>query len=91
MKGAGKALTAISKRVKLPELQKILMNYARENQQLEMKQEVRFLYFLCEINSKQVMNDAIEDVMDDEEDEEETEMIVSQVLEEIGTWVPGCR
>jgi charged multivesicular body protein 2A len=47
-----------------------MMEFARESEMMDMKQEV--------------MNDAIDDAMEDEDDEEESEQIVNQVLDEIG-------
>jgi charged multivesicular body protein 2A len=70
MKGVTKALSSMNKSAKLPQINKIMMDFERESEMMDMKQEV--------------MNDAIDDAMEDEDDEEETEQIVNQVLDEIG-------
>ncbi|CAJ0843722.1 9234_t:CDS:2 [Entrophospora sp. SA101] len=49
---------------------KIMMEFEKESEMMDMKEEV--------------MNDVIDDTMAEEDDEEETEMIVNQVLDEIG-------
>jgi division protein CdvB (Snf7/Vps24/ESCRT-III family) len=54
----------------LPEIQKIVMEFERESEMMDMKEEM--------------MNDTIDDVMDEGNDEEESEQIVNQVLDEIG-------
>ncbi|CAJ0644836.1 12228_t:CDS:2 [Entrophospora sp. SA101] len=48
----------------------IMMEFEKESEMMDMKEEV--------------MNDVIDDTMAEEDDEEETEMIVNQVLDEIG-------
>jgi charged multivesicular body protein 2A len=68
MKGVTKALSSMNRTTKLPQINKIMMDFERESEMMEMKQDV--------------MNDAMDDVMED--DEEESEEIVNQVLEEIG-------
>jgi charged multivesicular body protein 2A len=70
MKGVTKALKSMNSGVKLPQIQKIMMDFERESEMMDMKQET--------------MNDAIDDVMEDGDDEEEGEAIVNQVLDEIG-------
>jgi charged multivesicular body protein 2A len=54
----------------MPKLQKIMMEFERENAKAEMQQEM--------------MGDAMDDAMADDDDEEEEEKIVGQVLDEIG-------
>jgi len=73
MKQVSKSMVKLNKQVKLPELQKVMQEFAKESEKLEMKQEI--------------MGDAIEDAMDSNEDEEESEQIVSQVLDELGVSV----
>lgn len=70
MKKATSSMVALNKSLKLPELQKIMQEFAKQSEIMEMKQEV--------------MGDAIEDALDDVEDEEETDKITNQVLDEIG-------
>ncbi|KAM5236576.1 charged multivesicular body protein 2a isoform 2-T2 [Ctenodactylus gundi] len=56
--------------LKLPQIQKIMMEFERQAEIMDMKEEM--------------MNDAIDDAMGDEEDEEESDAVVSQVLDELG-------
>jgi charged multivesicular body protein 2A len=56
--------------INLPQISKIMMEFSRESEMMEMKQEM--------------MNDAIDEVVEEEEDEEETNVILNQVLDEIG-------
>ncbi|KXN70065.1 Snf7-domain-containing protein [Conidiobolus coronatus NRRL 28638] len=71
MKGASKTMGAMNKRMNLPGIQKIMMDFEKESEIMDMKEEI--------------MNDVMDDVMDDEMDEEEeSDNIVNQVLDEIG-------
>jgi charged multivesicular body protein 2A len=70
MKGVTKAMTTMNKQLKLPQIQKIMMEFEKQSEIMDMKEEM--------------MNDAIDDAMGDEEDEDESEAIVSQVLDELG-------
>lgn len=70
MKGVTKAMTTMNKQLKLPQIQKIMMEFEKQSEIMDMKEEM--------------MNDAIDDAMGDEDDEEESEAIVSQVLDELG-------
>ncbi|EPS42490.1 hypothetical protein H072_3541 [Dactylellina haptotyla CBS 200.50] len=68
MKGATGLLKSMNKTSNLPALQKIMMDFQKESDMMEFREEM--------------MTDAIDDV--DMEDEEETDDIVNQVLDEIG-------
>jgi len=70
MKSAARAMRSLNAQLKLPALQKIMMDFARETEALEMKQEM--------------IGDAVDDVMDTEEDIAESEEVVNQILDEIG-------
>jgi len=70
MKGVTKAMATMNKQLKLPQIQKIMMEFEKQSEIMEMKEEM--------------MNDAIDDAMGDEDDEEESDQIVSQVLDELG-------
>jgi len=70
MKGVTKAMGNMNKQMKLPEIQKIMMEFEKQSEIMDMKGEM--------------MEDAIDDVMGDEEDEEESDAIVNQVLDELG-------
>jgi charged multivesicular body protein 2A len=69
MKGATMALGSMNKTMNLPSLQRIAMEFERENDVMEQRQEM--------------MDDAIDDAMDVGAEEEGDE-VVEQVLEEIG-------
>lgn len=70
MKGVTKALRNMNKRLNLPQLQNIMMQFERESEIMDLKEET--------------ISDTIDDVIGGEDDEEETEVIVSQVLDELG-------
>merc|ERR1719419_2055484 len=70
MKGVTKAMATMNRQLKLPQIQKIMMEFERQSEIMDMKEEM--------------MNDAIDDVMGDEDDEEESDAVVSQVLDELG-------
>lgn len=69
MKGATVALGSMNKSMNLPQLQRIAMEFERENDIMDQRQEM--------------MDDAIDDAMDTGVEEEGDE-VVEQVLEEIG-------
>jgi len=69
MKGATMALGSMNKTMNLPSLQRIAMEFERENDIMEQRQEM--------------MDDAIDDAMDVGVEEEGDE-VIEQVLEEIG-------
>jgi len=70
MKGVTKAMAAMNKQLKLPEIQKIMMEFEKQSEIMDMKEEM--------------MSDAIDDALGDEDDEEESDAIVAQVLDELG-------
>merc|ERR1719323_484571 len=67
MKGVTKAMMMM-KQMKLPEIQKIMQEFEKQSEIMDMKEEM--------------MNDVMDDAMGDEDDEEETDAIVTQVLDE---------
>ncbi|KAL9624158.1 MAG: hypothetical protein Q9160_001680 [Pyrenula sp. 1 TL-2023] len=69
MKGATSLLGSMNRQMNLPALQRIAMEFERENDIMDQRQEM--------------MDDAIDDVTG-LEDEEEGEEVVNQVLDEIG-------
>ncbi|KAI8873056.1 Snf7-domain-containing protein [Ramicandelaber brevisporus] len=75
MRGATRAMKAMNRGINLPQLQKILVDFEKESEMMDMREEV--------------MGDAIDDAMEgDLEDEEEaTDRIVQQVFDEIGITV----
>lgn len=58
MKGVTRAMQAMNKQLNLPQIQKIMMDFERQTEIMDMKEEM--------------MGDAIDDAMGDEDDEEET-------------------
>ncbi|KAL2888448.1 DOA4-independent degradation protein 4 [Ceratocystis lukuohia] len=74
MKGATQALGSMNRSMNLPQLQKIAMEFERENDMMDQRQEF--------------MDDALDDAIDID-DEEESEEVVEQVLEEIGVDMSG--
>lgn len=84
MRGTTKAMAAMNRRLNLPSLNKIMMEFMRQNEKMEMTSDM--------------MGDAIDGVFEGEGEEEETDQLVSQVLDEIGVTakadmvkVPGQR
>lgn len=69
MKGATGLLASMNRSMNLPALQRIAMEFERENDIMDQRQEM--------------MDDAIDDVTG-LDDEEETDEVVSRVLDEIG-------
>ena len=76
MKGVTKALRSMNKGkwclvgVNLPEISKIMMDFERESDMMDMKQDM--------------ISDTIDDAMEADDEEEESEAIINQVLDEIG-------
>ncbi|XP_053546558.1 charged multivesicular body protein 2a-like [Bombina bombina] len=70
MKGVSKDMATMNRQLKLPQIQKIMMEFEKQSEIMDMKEEM--------------MNDAIDDAMGDEDDEEESDAAVSQVLDELG-------
>lgn len=64
----GELLGTMNRNMNLPAIQRIAMEFERENDMMDQRQEM--------------MDDAIDDTFEDEE--EETDEIVNQVLDEIG-------
>jgi len=70
MAGATKAMSALSKQLNIPGLTAILQEFQQETEKLGITQEV--------------MGDTIDDVLGEVGDIEQEEMVVAQVLDEIG-------
>merc|ERR1711937_648754 len=70
MKGVTKAMQRMNKSMKLPQIQKIMQEFEKQSEMMNMKEEM--------------MNDVMDDAMGDEDDEEETENVVNKVLAELG-------
>ena len=69
-KGCTKTMQAMNKRMNLPQIQKIMMEFEKQSEIMDMKEEM--------------MSDAVDDVIGDEEDDEESDAVVNQVLDELG-------
>merc|ERR1712002_47756 len=70
MKGVTKAMRQMNRQMNMPQVQKIMMDFERQNEMLDMKTEM--------------MEDAVDDAMAGSDDEEESDQIVKQVLDELG-------
>jgi len=70
MKGVTKAMMSMNKQMKLPEIQKIMQEFEKQSEIMDMKEEM--------------MSDVIDDALEGEDDEEESDAIVTQVLDELG-------
>merc|ERR1711972_748370 len=75
MKGVTRAMGRMNKSMNLPQIQKIMQEFEKQSEMMEMKGEM--------------MDDAIDDALDEGETEEETEKIVGQVLGELGIELAG--
>jgi charged multivesicular body protein 2A len=70
MKGVTKAMKTMNKKMNLPEIQRIMMEFEKQSEIMDMKEEM--------------MDDAIDDALGDNDDEQESEKVVNQVLDELG-------
>merc|ERR1712226_453956 len=75
MAGAAKAMKKMNKTMNMPQLQKIMMEFEKQSDTMDLKEEM--------------MEDTMDDAFGEEEDEEESEAIVNQVLDEIGISLGG--
>ena len=70
MVGVTRAMRTMNASMNLPQIQGIMMEFERQSEVMDMKQEM--------------MDDAIDDAMASDEDEDEEEAILGRVMEEIG-------
>ncbi|KAF7493160.1 Charged multivesicular body protein 2a [Sarcoptes scabiei] len=70
MRGVTKALNSMNRQMNLPQIQRIMQEFEKQSDIMDMKEEM--------------MSDVIDDVIGDEEDEEESDQVVSQILDELG-------
>lgn len=70
MRGVTKAMMVMNGQMNLPALQQIMMEFQKQNEMMDMKEEM--------------VSDAIDDAMEDDADEADQEEIVNKVLDEIG-------
>lgn len=75
MRGVTRAMQSMNRQLNLPQIQKIMMEFERQSEIMDMKEEM--------------MGEAVDDAIADEGDEEETDAIVSQawVLSIFGEFV----
>jgi charged multivesicular body protein 2A len=69
MRAASRSMAVMNRQMNIPEMQRLMQEFAKQSEMMEMKQEM--------------VEDAVEGVMDSEEDEEETEKVVGEILDEI--------
>ena len=69
MRGATKAMMAMNSAVKMPQMQKIMMEFEKQSDIMEQKQEM--------------MEDTMDSVMDEGDEEEQSEEIVEQIMSEL--------
>lgn len=70
MSGVTKAMANMNRQMNLPQIQKILHEFEKQSEIMDMKEEM--------------ISEHIDDAMEDEGDEEESDAVVSQVLDELG-------
>merc|ERR1719146_286370 len=70
MKGCTDAMASMQKQMDVPELSKIMEDFKTESETMGLQEDL--------------MNETIDEALADEGDEEAEEMIVNQVLDEIG-------
>eukprot|EP00020_Sapocribrum_chincoteaguense_P012484 CAMPEP_0170736042 /NCGR_PEP_ID=MMETSP0437-20130122/3411_1 /TAXON_ID=0 /ORGANISM="Sexangularia sp." /LENGTH=268 /DNA_ID=CAMNT_0011074393 /DNA_START=16 /DNA_END=818 /DNA_ORIENTATION=+ len=70
MKGITKAMMVMNRQINLPAMQRIMMEFEKQSEIMDMKEEV--------------VNETMDDAFEDEEDEAEEEALIGQVLDEIG-------
>ncbi|KAG5475380.1 hypothetical protein LSCM1_03493 [Leishmania martiniquensis] len=71
MKGVTKAMRSMNRKMNIPEMQRIMREFEKQNEMMGMKEDM--------------MNDAVDDAMDDDGmEEEETEQEIQKVMDEAG-------
>jgi hypothetical protein len=75
MKGVTRALMRMNQSMNLPAMQKVMMEFERQSEMMDMKEEM--------------MEDCMDDMMGEEDEEGESEEILNQVLDEIGIGLAG--
>merc|ERR1719197_922846 len=73
MKGVTKVMGTMNKNMNLPQIQKIMMEFEKQNEMMGMKEEM--------------MADAVDDAFADDEDEDAEDEILGSVLAELGVEV----
>ncbi|KAM4880998.1 charged multivesicular body protein 2a-like [Sylvia borin] len=72
MRGVTRAMATMNRQLKLPQIQRILLEFQKQSELMDMKEEL--------------MNDAIDDALGDEDESitPRSDAVVSQVLDELG-------
>ena len=70
MKGVSKAMSRMNSQIKMPQLQHIMMEFERETEIMDLKDEL--------------ISDTMDDVIGGEEEEDESDAVVQQVFGELG-------
>merc|ERR1719482_1367350 len=70
MKGVTKVMGTMNKKMNLPQIQKIMMEFEKQNEMMGMKEEM--------------MEDAMDDAFADDEDEDEEEAVLGAIFAELG-------
>ena len=70
MRDVTRTMMAVNRSMKLPAIQKIMMEFQKQSEVMELNQEL--------------MDDAVGNAMSNTDDEQESESLVNQVLDEIG-------
>jgi len=73
MKGVVKVMGTMNKKMNLPQIQKIMMEFEKQNEMMGMKEEM--------------MEDAMDDAFADDEDEDEEDNLLGGILAELGVEV----
>jgi len=76
MKGVTKVMGKMNAKMNMPQINKIMMEFEKQNEMMGAKEEM--------------MDDAMDDAFADDEDEEEEEMVVGQVMAELGVQLAGA-
>lgn len=75
LRGVTPVLSSINKQMNLPELNNLMKEFYKENQKMEMTEEM--------------MGDAVDMALDHEDDDLQTDQVVNEVLSEIGVDIAG--
>lgn len=75
IRGVTPALVKINKQMNLPELNNMMKEFYKENQKMEMTEEL--------------MGEAVDMALEHEDDDAQTDQVVNQVLSEIGVEISG--
>jgi charged multivesicular body protein 2A len=75
MRGVTRVMGTMNRQMNIPQMQRIMMEFERQNEVMGMKEEM--------------MSDAMDDAFEEEGEEEEQEQVIAAVLDEIGIDLDG--